>query len=154
MRFDTLTASFAELAALIVADVAAATFVSAISTACLAALANVSYAVLAAATLAAYWPILSNDFVKYDDPAYVTENVHVLREFRKNCKTLIALGACAVTGGLPAQRNHLDLGQCLQEVYQFSMGVESGQVPNDLIPLLAGRHRQRVISRCFGVALG
>lgn len=59
------------------------------------------------------------------------ENVHVLREFRKNCKTLIALGACAVTGGLPAQRNHLDLGQCLQEVYQFSLGVESGQVPND-----------------------
>ena len=38
------------------------------------------------------------------------ENVHVLREFRANCKILVAMGACAVTGGLPAQRNHLDLG--------------------------------------------
>jgi NAD-reducing hydrogenase small subunit len=42
------------------------------------------------------------------------ENVHVLREFRANCKMLIALGACAVNGGLPAQRNHLDLPTCLQ----------------------------------------
>ena len=59
------------------------------------------------------------------------ENVHVLREFRANCKTLIAVGACAVNGGLPAQRNHLDLRDCLQEVYQHSLGVVDGQVPND-----------------------
>jgi len=45
------------------------------------------------------------------------ENVHVLREFRKNCKVLVALGACAVNGGLPAQRNHLDLHTILEEVY-------------------------------------
>lgn len=68
------------------------------------------------------------------------ENVHVLREFRKHCKILIALGACAVTGGLPAQRNHLDVGQCLQEVYHTCIGVEplpGGQVPNDPeLPLL------------------
>jgi NAD-reducing hydrogenase small subunit len=30
------------------------------------------------------------------------ENVHVLREFRKNCKILVAIGACAINGGLPA----------------------------------------------------
>ena len=59
------------------------------------------------------------------------ENIHVLREFRKNCKVLIALGACAVNGGLPAQRNHLDVRECLQEVYRFSLGVEDGVVPND-----------------------
>ena len=59
------------------------------------------------------------------------ENVHVLREFRRNCKTLIALGACAVTGGLPAQRNHLSLSECLREVYQFRPGIENGQIPND-----------------------
>ena len=43
------------------------------------------------------------------------ENVHVLREFRANCKILIALGACAINGGLPAQRNHLSLPLILQE---------------------------------------
>ena len=59
------------------------------------------------------------------------ENVHVLREFRKNCKVLIALGACSVNGGLPAQRNHLDLRECLQEVYHYSLGVVNGSVPND-----------------------
>jgi Ni,Fe-hydrogenase I small subunit len=42
------------------------------------------------------------------------ENVHVLREFRKNCKILVAVGACAINGGLPAQRNHLDLRDILK----------------------------------------
>ena len=65
------------------------------------------------------------------------ENVHVLREFRRNCKTLIAVGACAVNGGLPAQRNHLDLEACLREVYQFREGLTDPCVPNDPdLPLL------------------
>jgi NAD-reducing hydrogenase small subunit len=59
------------------------------------------------------------------------ENVHVLREFRANCKVLVALGACAVNGGLPAQRNHLDLGQCMLEVYQTDPSVANGTIPND-----------------------
>ena len=45
------------------------------------------------------------------------ENVHVLREFRKNCKILIAIGACAINGGLPAQRNNLDVRDILAAVY-------------------------------------
>jgi NAD-reducing hydrogenase small subunit len=59
------------------------------------------------------------------------ENVHVLREFRRNCKLLVAVGACAVTGGLPAQRNHLDLADCLQEVYETDVGLARGGIPND-----------------------
>jgi NAD-reducing hydrogenase small subunit len=59
------------------------------------------------------------------------ENVHVLREFRRNCKTLIAIGACAINGGLPAQRNHLDLGACLTEVYLTERGLAHGHIPND-----------------------
>ena len=59
------------------------------------------------------------------------ENVHVLREFRKNCKILVAVGACAVTGGLPAQRNHLDLADCLQEVYVTEISLGHGGIPND-----------------------
>ncbi len=60
------------------------------------------------------------------------ENVHVLREFRRNCKTLVAMGACAVNGGLPAQRNHLNLGDILQEVYCTGTGLAAGsRIPND-----------------------
>ena len=61
------------------------------------------------------------------------ENVHVLREFRANCKTLVAVGACAINGGLPALRNNLDVGQILRDVYNsHRTGSSAGnQVPND-----------------------
>jgi NAD-reducing hydrogenase small subunit len=61
-----------------------------------------------------------------------SENVHVLREFRAHCKTLVAVGACAINGGLPAQRNHLDVGTLLNEVYHCRPGMSVGsQIPND-----------------------
>lgn len=59
------------------------------------------------------------------------ENVHVLKEFRKNCKVLVAIGACAINGGVPAMRNNIDLWDCFQEVYCFEGGLECGQIPND-----------------------
>ena len=59
------------------------------------------------------------------------ENVHVLREFRSQCKILIALGACAINGGLPAQRNHLSLPLILEEVYHAQLGLIDGFIPND-----------------------
>jgi NAD-reducing hydrogenase small subunit len=55
----------------------------------------------------------------------------VLREFRANCKTLVAVGACAINGGLPAQRNQLDIGQVLRDVYCTRTGFGSNQIPND-----------------------
>ncbi|MCW5634844.1 MAG: NADP oxidoreductase [Rubrivivax sp.] len=60
------------------------------------------------------------------------ENVHVLREFRARCKVLVAVGACAINGGLPAQRNALDVGQILRSVYEQRDGLAPGSaVPND-----------------------
>ncbi len=60
------------------------------------------------------------------------ENVHVLREFRANCKILVAIGACSVNGGLPAQRNHLDLRDILESVYATETGLAKGTlIPND-----------------------
>ncbi len=60
------------------------------------------------------------------------ENVHVLREFRSNCRILVAVGACAITGGLPAQRNAMDIGRILTDVYQARPGLAAGgAVPND-----------------------
>ena len=59
------------------------------------------------------------------------ENVHVLREFRANCRILVAIGACAINGGLPALRNHLSVSSILEAVYQKDM------IPNDPeLPLL------------------
>ena len=61
-----------------------------------------------------------------------SENVQVLREFRAQCKTLVAVGACAISGGLPAQRNHLDLGAMLEDTYHRRLGMSEGSViPND-----------------------
>lgn len=59
------------------------------------------------------------------------ENVYVLREFRKNCQTLVAVGACAITGGVPALRNNIDLWDCFREVYQYEAGTTKGVLPND-----------------------
>lgn len=66
------------------------------------------------------------------------ENVEVLREFRRHCHTLVAVGACAITGGLPAQRNALSLPHLLGEVYQQRDGLAGGSaIPNDPeLPLL------------------
>ena len=61
-----------------------------------------------------------------------SENVQVLREFRAQCKVLVAVGACAINGGLPAQRNALDIGQILIDVYRARPGlVAQSSVPND-----------------------
>ena len=60
------------------------------------------------------------------------ENVHVLREFRARCTLLVAVGACAINGGLPAQRNALDVGQMLVDVYRDRPGLAPGSaVPSD-----------------------
>lgn len=61
-----------------------------------------------------------------------SENVEVLRMFRVRCKVLVAVGACAINGGLPAQRNALDIGQILVDVYHARPGLAaSSAVPND-----------------------
>jgi NAD-reducing hydrogenase small subunit len=68
------------------------------------------------------------------------ENVEVLREFRDHCKILVALGACAITGGIPAMRNQFTVEECLRESYVEGMGVENPGVPNDPeIPLLLNK---------------
>ncbi len=71
-----------------------------------------------------------------------SENVHTLREFRKNCKILVAVGACAINGGLPAMRNFIPLEECLSEAYLDGIGVENPQIPSDIeLPLLLDKVR-------------
>lgn len=68
------------------------------------------------------------------------ENVEVLREFRAHCKVLIAFGACAVNGGIPAMRNQFELRECLQESYVDGVGVHNRMIPSDPeIPMLLNK---------------
>jgi NAD-reducing hydrogenase small subunit len=68
-------------------------------------------------------------------------NVYELREFRKHCRILVAVGACAITGGVPAMRNEFSLRECLERVYLNGSAIEDGGIiPNDPeLPLLLDR---------------
>jgi len=64
------------------------------------------------------------------------DNARVLRELRNHAKILVAVGACAINGGLPAMRNHLDVGALLKQVYLEGDGA-AARVPDDPeLPLL------------------
>lgn len=77
------------------------------------------------------------------------ENVEVLREFRARCKVLVAVGACAMYGGVPALRNGIPVAELMAEAYlnptaapaaQAKLGgpLHDAQLPQDpeLPPLL------------------
>jgi len=69
-----------------------------------------------------------------------SENVHVLKDFRKNCKILISCGECAIMGGLPAMRNGIPVRECLEEAYLNGPTVESAIIPNDPeLPMILDR---------------
>lgn len=68
------------------------------------------------------------------------ENVEVLRELRRQSKVLVSVGACAITGGIPAMRNHFDVRECLDESFINGVGVTNPGVPDDPeLPLLLNR---------------
>ena len=72
------------------------------------------------------------------------ENVHVLQDFRRNCDVLIAIGQCAIMGGLPAMRNAImhseePLRECLEEAFITGRYIRNTthNIPNDpALPLL------------------
>jgi NAD-reducing hydrogenase small subunit len=68
-------------------------------------------------------------------------NVRELREFRHYCRILIAVGACAINGGVPAMRNSISLQDCLESVYLRGATLGGGgMIPSDEdLPLLLDR---------------
>lgn len=68
------------------------------------------------------------------------ENVRILREFRKNCRILISVGQCAITGGLPAMRNGIPVSELFLEAFLDGPTVANPMIPDDEeIPLLLDR---------------
>jgi NAD-reducing hydrogenase small subunit len=72
-----------------------------------------------------------------------SENVKVLKDFRKNCQILVSLGECAIMGGLPAMRNGIPLKECFEEVYLKCLSVRANEkeiIPNDEeLPLILNK---------------
>ncbi len=63
-----------------------------------------------------------------------SENVAVLKDFRKHCNLLVSVGECAIMGGLPAMRNGIPIGECLHEAYIGGITVQQNHehiIPND-----------------------
>ena len=61
------------------------------------------------------------------------ENVHVLKDFRENCKILVSVGECAIMGGLPAMRNGIPIKECLEEAYLYGPTVADVN-PGKIVP--------------------
>ena len=59
-------------------------------------------------------------------------NEEVAHKMRKRCKTLVALGDCAVFGGVPAMRNFFTIEESLRRAYiETESTDESGKIPSD-----------------------
>jgi NAD-reducing hydrogenase small subunit len=59
-----------------------------------------------------------------------TTNKEVAELMRERCKTLIALGDCAVLGGIPTMRNFFNIQDALARAYVETESTVDGKIPN------------------------
>jgi NAD-reducing hydrogenase small subunit len=77
-------------------------------------------------------------------------NEEVAHKMRKRARILVALGDCAVFGGVPAMRNFCGVEAALKRAYVEAESNESGsQIPND--PELATMTQTRAIQEVVPV---
>ncbi len=61
-----------------------------------------------------------------------TANEEVAERMRKRCKVLVALGDCAVFGGVPAMRNFFSIEEALRRAYIETQSTDAeGKIPSD-----------------------
>ena len=53
----------------------------------------------------------------------------VFKQMRQRAKILIALGDCAVFGGVPTMRNSCSTAECLRRAYQETESTVNGEIP-------------------------
>ncbi|MDI7266737.1 MAG: methyl viologen-reducing hydrogenase [Myxococcota bacterium] len=70
---------------------------------------------------------------------HTKENEEIAREMRAKCKTLIAMGACACYGGVPALRNLFTVKDVFEKVYRGSVTTEKADDPKQELPPLTDR---------------
>jgi len=79
-----------------------------------------------------------------------TANEEVVHRMRSRCKILVALGDCAVFGGVPAMRNFFTIEESLRRAYIETESTDSeGKIPND--PELAVPTKVRALSELVPV---
>ena len=79
-----------------------------------------------------------------------TYNEEVAERMRSRCKVLVALGDCAVFGGVPAMRNFFTLEETLRRAYVETESTDSsGKIPDD--PELAVPTRVRALEEVVPV---
>jgi NAD-reducing hydrogenase small subunit len=59
-----------------------------------------------------------------------TLNVEVVKEMRGRCKILVALGDCAVFGGIMTMRNFFNMEEALKRAYIETESTVDGIIPN------------------------
>ena len=67
------------------------------------------------------------------------ENKHLAELMRKRVNTLIAMGTCACSGGIPALANQFELEELYKTVYKGNGTTEPGETPTTDIPALLDR---------------
>jgi NAD-reducing hydrogenase small subunit len=71
-------------------------------------------------------------------------NEEVAHRMRSRCKILVALGDCAVFGGVPAMRNFFEMNEALRRAYVETESTdEEGRIPDD--PELARMQKTRAL---------
>ena len=79
-----------------------------------------------------------------------TTNEEVAKMFRERSKIIVALGDCAVFGGVPAMRNFCGVEEALRRAYVETESTdESGKIPND--PELCVQTQVRALSEVIKV---
>jgi NAD-reducing hydrogenase small subunit len=59
-----------------------------------------------------------------------TTNLEVAKQMRERCKILIALGDCAVFGGIMTMRNFFDMNEALKRAYIETESTVDGIIPS------------------------
>lgn len=59
-----------------------------------------------------------------------TANEEVARQMRQRCQVLIALGDCAVFGGIPTMRNFVSIKDALRRAYVETESTVDGKIPS------------------------
>jgi F420-non-reducing hydrogenase small subunit len=80
------------------------------------------------------------------------DNAKVAEEMRKKCKTLVAVGACANFGGIPALANMFTLPDLMETVYRKTKSTEAADNPSESLPPM--RDRVYALSEVVKVDVG